>query len=122
MVNGRWGVDRSRRRALRRDELGAGTRGNRRQLDAEWAPSPVPPLDAEGWPPCCSTIDRLIVRPRPSPPYRRPDADSAWSKTSKIRGKLIGLDADPRVADLDDQAGARRRPASLSASRVRTGP
>ena len=51
---------------------------------------PAPSLAASSRPPCCSTIDRLIVRPRPSPSDRRTSGPLPCSNSPKIRGSTSG--------------------------------
>ena len=70
-------------------------------------PWPGPSLWAVTRPPCISTSDRTRVRPIPRPPRERDRVWSAWVNRSKIVGQQLRRDADPVVADADDDLAAR---------------
>ena len=87
-------------------------------------PRPGPSLEAVSRPPCRSTIDRLIARPRPSPPDRRAASAPPCSNISKIRGSTAASIPAPvsltstisrppaRLAVSVDLAGGPRPPVS----------
>ena len=81
-------------------------------------PIPWPSLAAQRRPPCCSTIDRLIVRPSPSPPNFCPVEGPPCSNMLKIRGSTSGSMPMPSIDDLDHQPRVRHACPS-SSSRLR---
>ena len=86
----------------RAGSTGSGDRGD---LEGEGGPLPLPSLEAQRRPPCCSTIDRLMASPSPSPPNSASVGGPPCSNRLKIRGEQFGLDADASINDLDHQPG-----------------
>ena len=57
-------------------------------------------------PPCCSMIERLMVRPSPNPPKRRVVEMPPCSRTSKMRGKTSGSMPMPVSLTSIDEVGS----------------